>query len=142
MTRTVLFLCPHSAAKSVMAAAYFQRLADQRRLDVVAAFAGTEPDAAISPAVAELLQAEDIDVTGFVPRLITSEELAQAWRVISLGCEVGHLLSPGIVVEQWDDVPPPSQNLAAARALILTHVERLMGTITEAESRYSPEVLS
>jgi arsenate reductase len=135
MTRTVLFLCPHSAAKSVMAAAYFQRLADQRGLDVMATFAGTEPDAAISPTVAELLQAEDIDLTGSVPRLITPEELAQAWRVISLGCEVGHLLSLGLMVEQWDDVPPPSQNLAAARALILTHVERLIGGITQAESK-------
>lgn len=136
MTRTMLFLCPHSATKSVMAAAYFQRLADQRQLDIVAAFAGTEPDPTISPPVAELLQAEGIDVTGFVPRLTTPEELAQAWRVISLGCEMDLLRSPGMRVEQWDDVPPPSQNLAAARAIILSHVERLIEGITPVEARF------
>jgi arsenate reductase (thioredoxin) len=125
MNHTILFLCPHGAAKSVMAAAYFQRLANQRQLDVTATFAGTEPDAAISPAVAELLQAEGMDVTGQLPRHVATEELTKAWRVVSLGCDVTHLALPGLSVEQWDDVPPPSQNLIAARDIILAHVERL-----------------
>ena len=129
MTQTILFLCPHSAAKSVLAAAYFQRLAGQHRLDVRADFAGTEPDAAISPAVAELLHSEGIDVTGYMPRRITAEELAQAWRVISLGCQVDHLAPPQLTVEQWDDVPPPSQDLAAAKNIILARVERLVAEL-------------
>ncbi len=126
MSHTILFLCPHGAAKSVMAAAYFRRLAGQRQLDVSATFAGTEPDAAVSPAVAELLRAEGIEVTGYIPRHVTAEELVEAWRVISLGCDVTHLAPPGLAVERWDDVPPPSQNLVAARDIILAHVERLV----------------
>ncbi len=57
-TRTVLFLCPHNAAKSVMAAAYFRRLAERRRLDVRADSAGTEPSPETSPAVVAALRAE------------------------------------------------------------------------------------
>ena len=42
---TILFMCPHGAAKSVLASAYFQRLAKERGLNVHVASAGTEPDA-------------------------------------------------------------------------------------------------
>ena len=48
---TVLFMCPHGAAKSVLASAYFQRLAKERGLDVLVVSAGTEPDAEVAPAV-------------------------------------------------------------------------------------------
>lgn len=41
---TVLFVCLHGAAKSVIAASYFQRLAAERGVKVRAVFAGTEPE--------------------------------------------------------------------------------------------------
>jgi protein-tyrosine-phosphatase len=62
--RTILYLCPHNAAKSVLAAADFDRLARERDLPYRAASAGTDPDAAPSPAVVALLQEEGIDVAG------------------------------------------------------------------------------
>ena len=40
----VLFMCPHGAAKSLMASAYFQKLAKERGLNVRVDSAGTEPD--------------------------------------------------------------------------------------------------
>jgi len=43
---TVLFICPHGAAKRVLASAYFQRLAKERGLNVRVESAGTEPDPA------------------------------------------------------------------------------------------------
>ena len=133
MSHTILFLCPHGAAKSVMAAAYFQRLADQRQLDVTATFAGTEPDAAVSPAVVELLRADGLDVTHRIPRRVTREELTTAFRVVSLGCDLDDLLPPGTSVELWDDVPPPSQDLLAARASIWAHVEKFITEFKQAD---------
>src|SRR6185436_12916315 len=49
---TVLFMCPHGAAKSVLASAYFQKLAKERGLNVRVITAGTDPQADVSPAVA------------------------------------------------------------------------------------------
>ena len=40
---TVLFLCPHGAARSVLASAYFQRAAKERGLNVRVDAAGTDP---------------------------------------------------------------------------------------------------
>src|SRR5438093_5785714 len=45
----VLFVCLHGAAKSVVGAAHFRRLAAARGLAVDAVAAGTEPDPALTP---------------------------------------------------------------------------------------------
>jgi protein-tyrosine-phosphatase len=126
MYRTILFLCPHSAAKSILAVAYCQYLAAQCGLEVHVTSAGTEPDATASPAVVALLRAEGLDVAHHRPRHVTREELGAAPRVISLGCDISHLAPLGWLVEHWDDVPSPSQHLALARDVIYTHVERLV----------------
>jgi len=55
MSANILFLCPHNAAKSVIAAAYFNRLAQQIGLQWLADSAGTEPSEAVSPNVVTML---------------------------------------------------------------------------------------
>ena len=135
MTDQIVFLCPHGAAKSIIAAAYCQQLADRQNVPLCATAAGTEPDAEISPAVLELLRTEGIDVADQRPRRVTPEELATARRVIALGCDLGDLARPGMVIEHWDDVPPPSQNLLATRDQIRAHVEQLVATFKQADVR-------
>jgi arsenate reductase (thioredoxin) len=126
MPQTLLFLCPHGAAKSVIAAAYCRRLVAQHGLDFDVTSAGTEPDAAVAPAVVELLRTEGLDVAHEQPRAVSREALAAAFRVISMGCDVSDLAPPGTIVEHWNDVPSPSQDLIAARNRISTHVEQLI----------------
>jgi arsenate reductase (thioredoxin) len=125
---TVLFLCPHNAAKSVIAAAYLERLAAERGLTLRATSAGTDPDPGVSPGVAAALLAEGIDVRAHRPRRVTAEALTNASRVVSLGCDLGDLAPPGLVIERWDDVPSPSADLTGARAVIAAHVRRLVDT--------------
>src|SRR5215211_184584 len=115
MHERILFLCPHGAAKSVIAAAYCRQLADQWGVPMHARSAGTEPDAEVSPAVVALLRTEGIDIGDYLPRRVTAEELASADWIISLGCDLGDLARSGMLIERWDDVPPPSQNLIVAR---------------------------
>ena len=122
----VLFLCPHNAAKSVLAVAEFNRLAQQRGLAVRADSAGTEPDAAPSPAVVATLLADGIDVTDHRPRRVTKEDLAAAHRIITLGCDVEALVPPGASIVSWDDVPPVSRDLEGAHTVIRQHVARLV----------------
>jgi protein-tyrosine-phosphatase len=124
--RTILFLCPHNAAKSVLAAAYFEQLARERGLDYRAASAGTSPDAAPSPAVVAMLREEGIDVAGHRPRRLTTADLTNAYRVISLGCDLDDLDGGNSRVDRWDDVPPASQDLGASRAAIKHHLGELV----------------
>jgi arsenate reductase len=124
--RTILFLCPHNAAKSVLAAAYFDRMARERSLDYRAASAGTSPDAMPSPAVVAMLREEGIDVAAYRPRRVTTQDLTSAHRVISLGCDLSDLGEGNARVDRWDDVPPASQDLGAARAAIRRHLDELV----------------
>ena len=124
--KTVVFLCPHNAAKSVIAAAYWNRLAQVRGIAVHAVSAGTEPSPAVSPAVVAALRAEGIDVAHQRPRCVTAEDLASAWRVVSMGCALDGLLPAGVIAEYWEDVPAASEDLAGSQAAIATRVERLM----------------
>ena len=122
----VLFVCLHGAAKSVLAAADFQRMARERGLRVTAESAGTEPDPEIAPAVAAALTAEGADLAGQRPRRVTREMAAGASRIVAFGCDIGTAAPPGARIDQWADVPAVSAGLPAARAIIRTHVERLL----------------
>jgi len=128
--RTILFVCPHGAAKSVMAAAYCQRLGTERALPVRATSAGTEPEAEIPSRVVEGLGADGIDVRGRRPRAVTREEIGAAWRVVSLGAELGVLAAPGVRIDHWDDIPPVSADFGAARAALLARLPALLDELT------------
>jgi protein-tyrosine-phosphatase len=127
-TRTVLFLCPHGAAKSVMAAAYCQQLADERHLPLIATLAGTDPDPDIAPGVVAGLRAEAIDVSDHRPRRVTSADVESTWRVVLLGCDLNELPLVPTPIAQWDEVPPASQGFAATRAAILAHLADFLDT--------------
>ena len=131
MTDTVLFLCPHHAAKSVIAEAYFNQLVQQRKLPFEGISAGTEPDEVVSPLVVQILGDEGIDVSQHQPQRFTAQQLSKATTIISMGCTAEELGVPSERVQMWNDVPPVSQNPQAAQAAIREHVEALVHQLTE-----------
>jgi len=130
--RTVVFVCLHGAAKSLIAATLFQRLADERGLAVRSTFAGTEPDPAIQPNVVARLLEEGVDVRPLRPRRVTRDELASAWRVVSFGCDLT-ALAPDARIERWDDVPAVSEDYGRARDVIAARVRMLVAQVSGAQ---------
>ena len=122
----VVFVCPHGAAKSMIASAYLNRLSAERGLSLRATAAGVDPEPDIPPPVQVGLLQDGLDVRGQRPRRLTREELTAAWRVVSFGCDLGHVAPPGLTVERWDDVPLVSDGFAAARDAILARVKQLL----------------
>jgi arsenate reductase len=116
--KTVVFVCLHGAAKSVIAAAELERQARARGVAVRAVALGTEPDPEVAPGAAAGLLAAGIDVRGLRPRRVTREDLAQAWKVVSFGPDLANLLPAGQTALRWDDVPAVSDGFAAAHAAI------------------------
>lgn len=117
-TPTVLFMCPHGAAKSVLASVHFRRLAKERGLNVRVDSAGTDPDPAIAPAVARHLKQGGYDVPAAKPRQASTQEMADADVIVSIGCDRGKLAAPRGALIEWSDVPSPGENMAAADARI------------------------
>jgi arsenate reductase len=127
---TVLFLCPHGAAKSVLASAYFQRVAKERGLNVRVEAAGIEPQEAVSTVVTEHLQRNGYTVPVSKPRAVTKEDLEGADVVISMGCDLTRLPVAPRTLQKWDEVPGPSEAFKGAdeaiRRRVIALVEELL----------------
>ena len=123
---TILFMCPHGAAKSVLASAYFEHFAKERGLNVRVLAAGTDPDPQVSPAVERHLKNGGYRVPVTKPRRVTADDLKTADVVVSLGCDLKDLPPPSGTLRNWDDVPAPSENFAAADAKIRERVMELV----------------
>jgi protein-tyrosine-phosphatase len=122
----VLFVCLHGAAKSVIGAAHFRRLAAARGLAIGAVAAGMEPDPQLAPGAVKGLAGEGLQPSLRRPRPVTLHDLDSAVRVVSFGCDV--VAAPSQRVEQWD-VPPVSDGYEAARDRIVAHVETLVAEL-------------
>lgn len=123
---TVLFVCEHGAAKSVVAAELWQRIASEAGIALEGVARGTEPEPAMAVPAREGLLSEGIDLGERRPQAVDAEDVATAWRVVSFGPEVPGSDSSAVIVERWDDVPPVSRDYQAARAVILEHLRSLI----------------
>jgi arsenate reductase (thioredoxin) len=121
---TVLFVCRHGAAKSVLAAADLRRIAAERGLDIGAVAAGLDPEPHVASVLIEALPADGLE--DHTPRAVTAEDLAAASQVITFNLTPSELPFPSPPVECWDDVPSVSEDFEAARAAIRLHLDRLI----------------
>jgi protein-tyrosine-phosphatase len=122
----VLFVCPHGAAKSVVGAAHFGKLAAARGLPVDAVAAGTEPDPQLAAAAVKGLAGDGLAAAPARPRPVTLYDLQRAARVVTFGCEVTP--PAGVAVDRWE-VPAISDGYEAARDRIVEKVDRLVAEL-------------
>ena len=81
---TVLFACVHNAGRSQMAAAWFTALADRKKACAVSA--GTQPGARVHPEVLEAMREVGIDIAAEQPKLLSTDAVARADVVVTMGC--------------------------------------------------------
>jgi len=127
---TVLFMCPHGGAKSLIAASYFNRMAAEKNLPFTAvAVAADDPYQSVPVPIVDLLERDGFDVRSFKPRPVTGTDLRSASKVIAVGCDLTKLDTQGTAVEEWNDVPLVSDDLPASAAAIRKHVIALIDQI-------------
>ena len=126
---TILFVCEHGAAKSVIAAAYFNKLASEANLELRAIARGTSPDAELSPKTVAGLQADSLTPTESIPQKLSLADVESAKQVVSF-CELPNEYQTKAVIEQWDTVPPVSEDYDKARDAIVERITRLIEEIT------------
>ena len=136
---TILFLCPHNAAKSIMAEAYFNHRVQQDGLPFLADSAGTEPSEHIWPTVIGLLQHEGIPLTSQIPRKVTRNDILDAFQVISLGCALEEVEGLPRQFIPWEDIPLASTDLLASWMAIRHHVDQLIADLAHATKQTPSE---
>jgi arsenate reductase len=130
-TPTVLFLCPHNALRSVIAAALLNQLADGKARGISA---GTEPDERVNERTVTVLREVGIELPDEKPGKVTPEQIQQADRVVSLGCPLSAdlaALAEG-KIEEWpmpDTAGKPVEAVREVRELIKARVQQLMSEL-------------
>ena len=129
--QTVLFVCEHGSARSVIAAAHFNRLAEQKDLPYRAIARGINPDAEIPQQVRLNLAKDGLDVSKWKPRLVAEKDVQGALRVVTFGCKlpVREKTTAG-KLEDWKDIPSTSENYERARTIIVEKIDALIKTLT------------
>jgi arsenate reductase len=124
--RQVLFVCEHGNAKSLMAASYFNQLAQAKGLPLRAVSRGLAPDSETVPEFVKTpLTAEGFDVSTFRPQRLTADDIAAADRVIAISATLP-TGTPATKSEQWNDVPAASTDYVRSRDSIKAHVQDLL----------------
>ena len=123
--RRVVFVCEHGSAKSVVAAAHFNRLARERHVEIQAVSRGTSPDAEIAPGAARGLESDGLAWVGERPTLLTHDDVGAAARVVTF-CPLPDWFDGSAPVETWEGIPAVSEDYGTARDAILGQLEHLV----------------
>ncbi len=129
---TVLFVCVHNAGRSQMAAGYLQHLAGDR---VTVLSAGSEPKDQINPTAVEAMAEEGIDIANNVPKVLTTESVAESDVVITMGCGDVCPVFAGKRYEDWALDDPAGQGIESVRVIrddIKRRIEALVAEIAPA----------
>jgi arsenate reductase (thioredoxin) len=121
----VIFVCEHGAAKSVVATAYFNKLAAERKLPFRATFRGTSPQDDLSVRAVEGLKADGVAVPIGKPAAITGADVADATHIFAIGCTLPDAARRSGKAADWSDVPD-DHGYGPMRDAIVRHVKLLL----------------
>jgi protein-tyrosine-phosphatase len=124
-TLTIVFVCEHGAAKSIIAAAYFNKLAGEANSNFRALARATNPDSELSPKTIAGLHEDDLTPTESTPQKLSPADVESAQQIISF-CELPEEYQNKVKIEKWDAVPPVSESYEKARDAILEKLNQLL----------------
>src|SRR5258708_9637490 len=127
---TVVFVCEHGAAKSVIATTYFNKMAAERGLHARAVYRGVNPQADLSVGALKGLRDDGLTVPDKKPSPITQADVDTATIIFAIGCTLPSNATASRKADSWDDVPE-DKGYGATRDAIKGHVERLIDDLLE-----------
>lgn len=131
----ILYVCVHNAGRSQMSEAFTNALASRAGHDIVAESAGTVGAAGLNPVVVEAMREVGISLDGHRPKVIDSEIVARADKIIGMGCGVDADACPTrfLLAEDWALDDPAGQPIEVVRRIrdeIRRRVEKLLEEAT------------
>jgi len=127
---TVVFVCHHGNAKSLIATQWFNRLAAERGVTVRALARGMEPETPVPAGIAAKLGRDGFDVERYEPRGFSSVDLDGASRVVLIGVEPPPWIKDKKVpVDRWEGIPPASEGYDASRDAMRERIVALLNTL-------------
>ena len=125
----VLFICEHGAAKSIIAAAEFNKMAEQRGLPHRAIARGTNPDPSFSPVTVSGLRKDGLPEPKGKPQMVTAADVNRANRVVTLGCKLPNS------VARPTKISSPGKDYDSARTDVVRHLEQLIDELSREKAK-------
>src|SRR5262245_9302001 len=122
---SIVFVCEHGAAKSVVATAYFNKLAVQRGLPFRATFRGTAPQDDLSVRAVAGLRVDGVAVPVGKPAASSETDVADATHIFVIGCPLLDKATRSGKAAEGSAVPG-DQGYRPRRDAILPHVKQLL----------------
>jgi protein-tyrosine-phosphatase len=120
--KTIVFVCLHGSVKSQIAAAHFNRIAGELGLPYTAVSRGIRVDSSIPAGIRDSLSLDGLAPTDDSPRQLTAAEADGAVSIIAFDA-VPDDERGSAEVNYWSDVPPATKDYAAARDVIVRHID-------------------
>lgn len=129
---TVVFICEHGAGRSAIAAAFFNKMAKEKKLNYHAIFRGIHPDSVVGPAIQKGLIKDSFDIDGWKPILLSKHDIESASQIVTMDCALPEKDSTDKALIQWSGIPM-SQGYAEARDQIIKKVDFLIQQLVKAQ---------
>ncbi|HEX6224733.1 MAG TPA: hypothetical protein VFZ52_09995 [Chryseolinea sp.] len=126
--KKIIFVCEHGAAKSVIAASYFNKMAKERNLDYVAECRGTFPDSVVSPGIKDNLTKEKVFDPNTRPRKLLISDTAHVERII-LFTTLTPDLKTDIQTEDWSNIQNVDADYEKRRNAIVKKINELLDSL-------------
>lgn len=123
----ILFICEHGAARSAIASAYFNKIADSLKLNYKSIFRGTVPDSALTKATQLGLTKDNFKINNWKPQLLNNKDLKKSKKIITFDCKTLSIDE----FENWDGIPAISIDYVVARDAIVEKVKKLIEMLKE-----------
>ena len=127
---SIVFVCEHGAAKSVIATAYFNKLAAERGLPYRATFRGTSPQDDLSVRAVAGLKADGLVIPSGKPALMSDADVSDATHIFAIGCTLPERAVRSGKAADWSDVPD-DQGYGPMRDAIVRHVRQLLDDLKQ-----------
>jgi protein-tyrosine-phosphatase len=125
---TIMFVCEHGAAMSLIATAYFNKIAAERGLPFRAMFRGANPQEDLSVRAVAGLRQDGVPVPNGKPTAIGDDDVAAATHIFAIGCALPSSARQSGKSVDWSDVPD-NQGYGPMRDAIVRHVTQLLDTL-------------
>jgi arsenate reductase (thioredoxin) len=128
--KKIIFVCEHGAAKSVIAAAYFNKLARERNLEYEAVCRGNVPDADVSPSAKEGLMMDKLFDKVTPPTKLAISDTVNAERIV-LFTKLPTDFKTSIKTEDWSNLKDVDGDYQHRRDAIIKSINSLIDTLSK-----------
>lgn len=126
--KKIIFVCEHGAAKSVIAASYFNKLAKERNLDYVAECRGTDPDSVVSTSVKDGLTKDNMFDPNTKPKKLLISDTVNVERII-LFTPLPSDINTAIKTENWSQIENVDADYSKRRNAIVKKINELLDAL-------------